>query len=231
MMSHSYQISRLTKSDKPLFISLISSSFARDPLFLHMFGDPELHNKSRSNITAFISFMFDKSLLLHEEVWGCFEQGRLLGAYVVEKPKPETIALQIMRGGLLLGRLIPLFFHLSGATLHLLNTYIRITRSATPPCPHHYLIMIGVQPQEQGKGIGTTLLRHLLNAVIADEESQGVALDTENEENIELYRKFGFTLSKETQVGHLPVYCMFYAKDSTADLSNGDNRSRRMSSA
>ncbi|WP_307208702.1 hypothetical protein [Paenibacillus harenae] len=35
--------------------------------------------------------------------------------------------------------------------------------------------MIGVKPEEQGKGIGKAL-------------------------------------SKETQVGHLPVYCMFYQK-------------------
>ncbi|MHA6531650.1 GNAT family N-acetyltransferase [Paenibacillus sp. BAC0078] len=209
-MSPSYRISKLTKPDRPLFTALMSSAFARDPLFLHLFGDSELDSEARSRMTAFSNFMFDKSFLLHEEVWGYFEDERLLGAYVVERPHAGL--LQTMKGVLLLGRLIPLLFQVSGKTLHLLNSYMRVTRSAAPPFPHHYLIMFGVLPEEQGKGIGRALLDHLLETVNTDTQSQGLALDTENKRNIELYRNFGFTLSKDTQVGQLPVYCMLYRK-------------------
>ncbi|WP_331709831.1 GNAT family N-acetyltransferase [Paenibacillus riograndensis] len=188
----------------------MSSAFARDPLFLHLFGDSELDNKARSRVTAFVSFMFDKSFLLHEEVWGYFIHERLLGAYVVEKPHAGI--RQTMKGVLLLGRLIPLLFQVSGQTLHLLNSYIRVTRAAAPPLLHHYLIMIGVKPEAQGKGVGTALLKHLLETVNTDKQSQGLALDTENKRNIALYQNFGFTLSKDTQVGQIPVYCMFYQK-------------------
>jgi hypothetical protein len=65
-------------SDKPIFVSLVSSAFTRNPLFLHLFGDSELDGKVRSSVAAFVSFMFDKSFLLHEEVWGYFEHERLL---------------------------------------------------------------------------------------------------------------------------------------------------------
>ncbi|BBH23439.1 hypothetical protein Back11_47840 [Paenibacillus baekrokdamisoli] len=160
---------------------------------------------------AFVSFMFDKSFLLHEEVWGAFENESLLGTYVVEKP--HTSKLQNMGGGLLLiGRFIPLIVQMPGKTLSLLNSYMRITRSAAPLLAHHYLIMIGVNPKAQGKGIGKALLQHLLNTVNADNKSQGVALDTENKENVNLYRRFGFTLSREVQFDNLPVYCMFFQK-------------------
>ncbi|MCD9024729.1 GNAT family N-acetyltransferase [Cohnella silvisoli] len=211
-MRTSYRVSKLTKSDKSIFVSLMSEAFARDPLFLHLFGDPELDSKARNSVTAFVSFMFDKSFLLHEEVWGSFENEKLLGAYIVEKPHASK--LQNMIGGLLLiGRLIPLFFLMSGKTLSRLNSYMRITRSAAPPLPHHYLIMIGVKPDAQGKGIGKSLLQHLLNTTDADKKSQGVALDTENIQNVNLYRRFGFTLSSETRFDNLPVYCMFYQKE------------------
>lgn len=210
-MSNSYSVSRLTKADKPLFVSLMSRAFAQDPLFLHLFGDSKLDRKAKSRVKTFISFMFDKSFLLHEEAWGYFENDSLMGTYVVEKPQASK--LQNMKGILLIVRLIPLFFQLSGQTLSLLNSYMRVTRSSAPSFTHHYLIMIGVSPEEQGKGIGKSLLQHLLNKVKTDKKSRGIALDTENKENVNLYRRFGFTLSKEAQMGNIPVYCMFYQKE------------------
>ncbi|MBP1975096.1 GNAT family N-acetyltransferase [Cohnella thailandensis] len=163
-------------------------------------------------MTAFVSFMFDKSFLLHEEALGFFENEILLGAYVVEKPRADM--LRSIRGGLLLiGRVLPLMFRLSWQTLRLLNGYMRVTKSAVPPRMHHYLIMIGVEPESQGKGVGKALLNHLLTTVSADRYSLGIALDTENEENIKIYRRFGFALSRETKFNDLPVYCMFYKKD------------------
>ncbi|MBE9913733.1 GNAT family N-acetyltransferase [Paenibacillus donghaensis] len=213
-MNTSPGISKLSKSDKPLFVSLISRAFSRDPLFLHLFGDSELDSRARANVTAFVSFLFDKSFLLNEEVWGFFDHEGLLGAYIVEKP--HTNKLHSMRGGLLLiGRLFPLFFLMSRKTLRLLNSYMRVTRSSVPQWKHHYLIMIGVKPEAQGKGVGKAMLNHLLNTVKADRNSLGVALDTENKENVNMYRRFGFALSREMEFTDLAVYCMFYQKGSS----------------
>ncbi|WP_237741425.1 GNAT family N-acetyltransferase [Bacillus bingmayongensis] len=190
----------------------MSKAFAKDPLFLHLFGDSEFDRKSRNSVTVFLSFMFDKSFMLNEEVWGFYENENLLGVYIVEKPQPSK--LQNMKGGvLLIGRLLLLIFQLSRKTLGLLNSYMRVTRSFAPSIAHHYLIMIGVNPENQGKGIGKALLQHLLHTVHTNNKSQGVALDTENTKNISLYQRFGFSLSGETQIDKVPVYCMFYQKN------------------
>lgn len=210
-MSTSYSAAKLTKSDKAQFVWLMSRAFARDPLFLHLFENSERDRKAHSRMAAFMSFMFDKSFMLDEEMWGIFENNVLLGAYVVEKPQASKLR-QVQGGLLLLGRLIPLLFRLSRQALVTLNRYMRVTRSAAPPSAHHYLIMIGVDPAAQGKGIGTALLEQLLNTVIADAKSRGVALDTENKENVNWYRRFGFQLHAETQLNHIPVYCMFYQR-------------------
>lgn len=211
-MKNSYRISRLTKSDKPAFVSLMSRAFSRDPFFLHVFGDSELDHTARKSVTAFLSFLFDKSFLFHEEVWGIFDEDSLLGTYVVEKP--QTSKLPNIKGGLLLiGMLIPFVFQLSGKTLILLNSYMRITRSAAPPWKHHYLIMIGVIPEAQGKGVGRALMQHLFRTIEDDHASHGIALDTEKEENVGLYRKLGFTLREQTKIDDVPVYCMVYQKN------------------
>jgi ribosomal protein S18 acetylase RimI-like enzyme len=152
----------------------MNRAFARDPLFLHLFGNSELDQKAKNSVTAFVSFMFDKSFFCNHAFYS---------------------------------------IRISGKTLNLLNSYMRITRSVAPSLTHHYLIMIGVKPEVHGKGIGTALLLHLLNMVNEDDTSQGVALATENKENIYLYRKFGVIVSRETQINNVPVYCMFYQKD------------------
>ncbi|MFC8684804.1 GNAT family N-acetyltransferase [Brevibacillus porteri] len=211
-MKTSYRTSKLTKSDKPAFVSLMSRAFSRDPFFLHVFGDSELDYTARKSVTAFLSFLFDKSFLFHEEVWGIFDEDSLLGTYIVEKP--QTSKLPNIKGGLLLiGMLIPFVFQLSGKTLILLNSYMRITRSAAPPWKHHYLIMIGVIPEAQGKGVGRALMQHLFRTIEDDHASQGIALDTEKEENVGLYRKLGFTLREQTKIDDVPVYCMVYQKN------------------
>ncbi|WP_238188534.1 N-acetyltransferase [Paenibacillus sp. L3-i20] len=189
----------------------MSEAFARDPLFLHLFGDSELDEKAKNSMVAFVSFMFDKSFLPNEEAWGIFESDNLLGTYLIEKPSVSK--LQNIKGTLFtvlyLIRLIP---KISEKALSLLNTYMRITRPASPSLTHHYLIMIGVKPEVQGKGVGKSLLLHLLNKINMSDTSQGVALDTENIENVNLYQRFGFILKRETQINHVPVYCMFYQK-------------------
>ncbi len=211
-MNTSCRVSKLAQSDKLLFPSIMSRAFARDPLFLHAFGDPELDRKSRSRAAAFISFMFDKSFLLHEEIWGYFENEILLGTFIVEKPGISK--LKRLKGAfLLIGRLLPLLFQLPVKTLRFLNAYMGITRSAAPSSPHHYLVMIGVNPEVQGRGIGTAMLRHLLQVVNSDHNSDGIALDTENKENVNLYQRRGFALRHEAYINALTVYCMFYQKD------------------
>lgn len=211
-MSTSYRLSKLTPSDKPFFLSLMCRAFARDPLFLHVFGDSELDSNARMRVTAFLSFLFDKSFLLHEEIWGIFDEDSLLGTYIVEKPQASTF--QNVKGGILLiGRLIPLFFQLSGKTVLLLQSYMRMSRAAAPPWKHHYLIMIGVKPEAQGKGIGKIMMHHLLQSVQDDHESRGIALDTENEHNVALYEKLGFTLRETTKMDQVHVFCMVYQKN------------------
>lgn len=73
--------------------------------------------------------------------------------------------------------------------------------------------MIGVKPEAQGKGIGKILMQHLFQSIKDDPESQGIALDTENEENVALYQKLGFTLRETTKMDQVHVFCMVYQKN------------------
>jgi ribosomal protein S18 acetylase RimI-like enzyme len=61
--------------------------------------------------------------------------------------------------------------------------------------PHFYLMTIGVDPQFQGQGLGSTLLE----ATLAKIDARGLPsyLESSSPRNVPLYRRFGFEVTKE----------------------------------
>ncbi len=65
-------------------------------------------------------------------------------------------------------------------------------RERHAPCPRHYwLRAIGVDPSRQGQGVGTALLRSMLER--ADAQGSGCFLFTATERNVRWYEAVGFT--------------------------------------
>ncbi len=68
--------------------------------------------------------------------------------------------------------------------------------------PHWYLPMIGVDPSQQGQGIGAALLQHALSK--CDEASLPAYLESSNPANVPLYERHGFSVLGTIQVGSSP---------------------------
>lgn len=68
-----------------------------------------------------------------------------------------------------------------------------------PKAPHYYLEIIGVEPEHQGKGIGSQLMASVLSR--ADQEGAPAYLENSKERNLPLYERHGFRVTKEL---HLP---------------------------
>lgn len=64
--------------------------------------------------------------------------------------------------------------------------------------PHFYLHCIGAQLGNQGRGIGSSLLRAGLEA--CDELGLPAYLESSNEKNNPLYQRFGFVITGETRL-------------------------------
>ncbi|WP_354004537.1 GNAT family N-acetyltransferase [Alkalihalophilus pseudofirmus] len=206
-MSRDDHIRRLNRSDKPCFVQLMAKSFENDPLFNYLFKDGEVDQKFEERACAFVAFLFDKSFCLLEEIWGIYDQDKLIGAYIIEMPHMK--GTQKIFGGLkLVGRVIQLLKNLSLKTVIKLNRYMKVSRRNVPKLPLHYLIMIGVMPSRQGYGVGGQLMQHIMKQVREDHRSRGIALDTEHKRNISHYRRFGFCLYSETQLDDIAIYGM-----------------------
>ena len=71
-----------------------------------------------------------------------------------------------------------------------------------PEVPHWYLPLIGTDPALQGKGHGSSLLRHALS--ICDAEKMPAYLEATSARNVPLYRRHGFEAIGTIRVGTAP---------------------------
>jgi ribosomal protein S18 acetylase RimI-like enzyme len=72
-----------------------------------------------------------------------------------------------------------------------------------PSEPHWYLPLLGVDPSQQGKGIGSALLQQALKT--CDREKRLAYLESSNPKNVPLYERHGFEVLGTIQVGTSPT--------------------------
>lgn len=78
---------------------------------------------------------------------------------------------------------------LGGSILRGIRWWLTV-ESKHPNYPHWYLFLLGVKPEFQRRGVGSALLRPMLEK--CDKEQIPVYLDTGNEKNIAFYERQGF---------------------------------------
>jgi ribosomal protein S18 acetylase RimI-like enzyme len=81
-------------------------------------------------------------------------------------------------------------------------------RAALVPQPHWYLESIGVEPARQGEGIGTALVRTVLDE--ADACGTPAYLETETRANVDFYEGLGFVVVEQhvAEAVGVPVWLM-----------------------
>lgn len=67
-----------------------------------------------------------------------------------------------------------------------------------PAKPHWYLLALGVEPDLQGRGIGSQLMQPVLER--CDREGVPAYLESSKERNVPLYERHGFKVTKEMMV-------------------------------
>lgn len=76
--------------------------------------------------------------------------------------------------------------------------WLKETEKHHPTQAHFYLEYLAVNPEQQGKGYGSVLLRHLTDR--ADEMGVGCYLENANPRNVIFYQRAGFTEITELEI-------------------------------
>jgi GNAT superfamily N-acetyltransferase len=163
--------------------ALLARAFREDPGHVHLYPDPAARERALPH--EFAAACRDGIGLGH--VQAASAGGRLAGVAVWLPPGgyPMTIRRQL--------RVVPDAARLclaSPGSFARLVRYGSAVERAHPPQPYWYLEVLGVEPALQGLGIGTRLLRPVLDA--ADRARLPCYLETDTEANVRWYRGRGF---------------------------------------
>lgn len=178
-------------------IATLARAFHDDPLF--NFLVPDLLSQGRANLTFMHSLVADARGF--GEIWVARVGAKIAGAAVWLPPGAyprgaRREALGVLRDLRSVPRLGSRLF----VSIRLQNEIQRAHHRVKEP--HWYLSLLGADPMFQRSGAGTALLAPILER--SDAEGMPVYLETQKEENLPWYHRFGFEVVEELRVTGSP---------------------------
>jgi GNAT superfamily N-acetyltransferase len=169
--------------------TMLAEAFFDDPVFAWLMPED---SKRRARLRRYFGVDLRWYSLPRGRVWTTAD---LSGAALTLPPgkwrvPPHTTLLQGSAFGLRLARAARM-----GATMEWRHAHeLR--------APHYYVRDIGVHPDQQGKGLGSALLRPTLDR--CDRERLPAYIEASSERSAALYERLGFQHVKELRVGGSP---------------------------
>jgi GNAT superfamily N-acetyltransferase len=95
-------------------------------------------------------------------------------------------------------RSAPLMVRLFGSRIPTALSGLGKVEKVHPTEPHYYLAVLGTEPEQQGKGVGSALLAPVLSH--CDTEGIPAYLESSKERNIPFYSRHGFEVTGEVEL-------------------------------
>jgi ribosomal protein S18 acetylase RimI-like enzyme len=200
--SYSYTPLTLDRRTLDEIAVLGARSFYDDPFFMHLSDDPMLRVRGlalymRSHLVA----LGDSAVAT-----GARNPAGLLAGICVWQ-RPGTHPLPMGRQVREMGGSLRALIRQPGSLVKGLR-YTMAVEKARPRDEHWYLCMLAVDPMAWRRGVGSALLEPSLAAV--DEDGLPGYLETQKEDNLAFYRRFGFeeTVRLTPSRGGPPLFTM-----------------------
>jgi len=192
------EIRDLTIAETDAAAGVLGGGMRDNPMHLRVFG-PSPNRRERA-----LTQMFEALLRLYLSkgaILGAFSGERLVGVSAMVQPnRCQPTAREKLQ-------LLPAVLGGSGlaATARVLRWAAGWARH-DPKDAHWHLGPVGVERHLQGKGIGSALLQACCNRI--DSTRSLTYLETDKQENVRFYQRFGFLLSAEDSVLGTPSWFM-----------------------
>lgn len=192
---------RLKKADIGPATEVLARAFERDPKMDYFTSDTGDHRALTRQILRF-ELAYG---ILYGEVYAPSPAMEGVAVWLPSKKAEISFWRAVRAGALSLRR------HVGGDVMKRIlafSEYIDALHREHLPDAHWYLFFIGVDPDHQGKGIASRLIRPMLARF--DREGVSCYLVTQNEQNVPLYEHYGFgVISRSTipgcDVGHVEM--------------------------
>jgi ribosomal protein S18 acetylase RimI-like enzyme len=189
---------KLSLNDMDWATTLLTEAFLNEPPIPHLFHEP--HKKKQA--TYFMRCSCSYALLFGE---GYTDRERNGVALWLLPNKTAMTPGKMYKAGMLSA---PFTLGLStfGRFMGFAGHTDKLHKQAAP-MPHYYLFALGVKPSAQGKGVGGILIKSMLQQI--DQEKMPTYLETQKENNVSLYQKFGFQLAAQGEFPKLKGLCNY----------------------
>ena len=179
---------RLDKSQVRAASQVLARAFADDPELIQFVSEP----RRRAELLHSMFRMELSHAILHGEVYAVSPKMEGIAVWL-PSGAPDISFWTAVRGGGL-----ALLFKGGREFLQKMKQdedFARELRRRLAPTPHWYLAILGVDPQFQGKGYASRLLKPMLSRL--DEEKLPAYLETSVEDYVPIYQRFGFKVIQE----------------------------------
>lgn len=167
--------------------SLLGRAFAKDPAFHWALPDDQ---RREAQLTWLAERILRVTTLLNGHVDALDEKPSAVALWVpVDKPWEEPLRL-LFHAGLFS---TPFALGLTAVRrLAVMDAPMTLMHRTFAPLPHDYLMQLAVEPREQGRGLGSTLLKEGLER--STHAGRAVWLETTNPRNLAFYERHGFVV-------------------------------------
>jgi len=188
-------VRRAERADLGALAAMLARAFEDDPLtrWLH----PSARGRPRQSRRTFAVRL--RQLAPQGEVWTTPERtGAALWALPGRWRDDLAASLRVLP---LLPALLPRLGRIARVTAEI--------EAAHPRVPHFYLSVLGTDPSVRGRGVGSALLRPVLER--CDAEVLPAYLETATERNVGWYARHGFTVRERLELpgGAPPLWLMW----------------------
>ena len=179
-----------TSSDRAKLADALASAFSQDPLFTWMAGarpNKPLEPKLRVLFDTFLK------LDLEREQHLVFADESDRGVAIWKAPNKWKMPT----GDML--RALPSMLRAFGTKAPRMIGAISAIEKVHPKEEHYYLEALGTRQDMQSKGVGSAVIRHMLDR--CDAEGMPAYLESSNVRNVPFYARHGFETTGEIPVG------------------------------
>ena len=187
---------KIQKKDLKNAVNVLTDAFSKESMWKEVFTDEE---KNRILTEVMVRFCLKYGSVLSTSE-------NLEGVMAIAPHDKEMTTWTIIRSGAFF---LSMKIADEAKKMEVLNSAVEEAKKSLNLGSYIHLLMMGVSQEFQGKGFGGKLLRALIEK--AETEKKSIYLETQKENNVNFYEKYGFSVKKKVILPeplNLPMWLM-----------------------
>ena len=187
---------KIQKKDLKNAVNVLTNAFSEESMWKEVFNDED---KNRVLTEVMVRFCLKYGNVLSTS-------DNLEGVMAIAPHDKDMTALRIIRSGAFF---LSMKISNEAKKMKVLSNAIEKAKKSLNLDPHIHLLIMGVSQEYQGKGFGGKLIKAIIEK--AEIEKKPIYLETQKEENVALYEKYGFSVKKKIILPeplNLPMWLM-----------------------